>query len=151
VYCRSAGIPFTRRLRRPAVGSAPPVQMCVNLAARGLRSAPSAIWKHPFHFLERCAGNFLFEALRPGQERADFLAALRVKALSERSAPLGAGLVMFGYAACHFISHATGLFRLRGIQAIGHDIVLAPWRTPIGLTILLSGSSSICSEATARP
>jgi adenylate cyclase len=66
------------------------------------------------------------------------VAALRVKALSERGARLTAGLVMFGFVTCHFISHATGLFGLWGIQAIGHDIVLAPWRTPVGLTVLLS-------------
>ena len=66
------------------------------------------------------------------------MAALRVKAPSERDARLAAGLTMFSYVTCHFISHATGLFRLAGIQAIGHDIVLAPWRTPVGLTILLS-------------
>ena len=29
-----------------------------------------------------------------------------------------------------------GLFGLRGVQAIGHDIVLAPWRTPPGLALL---------------
>jgi hypothetical protein len=45
---------------------------------------------------------------------------------------------MFTYAVCHLISHATGLFLLAGIQGIGHDILLAPWRTPAGLWILLA-------------
>jgi adenylate cyclase len=44
---------------------------------------------------------------------------------------------MFAYVTCHFISHATGLFLLDAIQAIGHDILLAPWRTPFGLCLLL--------------
>jgi adenylate cyclase len=62
---------------------------------------------------------------------------LGVKFPTARSVRLTAGLVMFAYATCHFISHATGLFLLNGIQAIGHDIVLAPWRTPVGLSVLL--------------
>jgi adenylate cyclase len=45
---------------------------------------------------------------------------------------------MFSYVACHFVSHATGLLRLPGIQGIGRDIVLAPWRTPAGLALLLA-------------
>ena len=49
---------------------------------------------------------------------------------------LAAGLTMFIYAACHFLSHATGLFGLAAAQAVGHDIVLAPWRTPPGLAVL---------------
>jgi adenylate cyclase len=61
-----------------------------------------------------------------------------VKLPTERSVRLVAGLVMYAYAACHFISHATGLFLLDAIQAVGHDILLAPWRTPVGLTILLT-------------
>jgi len=74
--------------------------------------------------------------------------ALRVKAPSERDLRLGAGLVMFTYATCHFISHATGLFRLAGIEAIGHDIVLAPWRTPAGRS---SGpAAERCAPARAR-
>jgi hypothetical protein len=45
---------------------------------------------------------------------------------------------MFVYATCHLISHATGLFLLDSIERIGHDIILAPWRTPIGLSLLLA-------------
>ena len=66
------------------------------------------------------------------------MAALRVKPPFERSVRLAAGLVMFTYVTCHFASHATGLFRLGAIQAIGHDLILAPWRTPVGLVLLLS-------------
>src|SRR3954453_1576205 len=43
---------------------------------------------------------------------------------------------MFAYAACHFLSHAFGLFGLGALQAIGHDVVLAPWRSPPGLALL---------------
>jgi adenylate cyclase len=64
--------------------------------------------------------------------------ASRVKSPTERSVRLVAGLIMYAYAACHFISHATGLFLLDAIQAVGHDVLLAPWRTPVGLTILLA-------------
>jgi hypothetical protein len=78
------------------------------------------------------------------------VAALRVKAPSERDVRLAAGLTMFSYVTCHFISHATGLFRLAGIQAIGHDIVLAPWRTPVGLAILLSACGA-SNNGTVNP
>jgi adenylate cyclase len=61
-----------------------------------------------------------------------------VKLPTERSVRLVTGLIMYAYAACHFISHATGLFLLDAIQAVGHNILLAPWRTPVGLTILLT-------------
>ena len=64
--------------------------------------------------------------------------APRVKPPFERSVRLAAGLVMFAYVFCHFLSHATGLFRLGGLQAIGHDVILAPWRTPMGLALLAS-------------
>jgi adenylate cyclase len=62
---------------------------------------------------------------------------LRVKLPSERSIRLTAGLILFSYAICHLLSHATGLFLLGGIEAVGHDILLAPWRTPVGLWLLL--------------
>ncbi len=45
---------------------------------------------------------------------------------------------MFIYATCHLISHATGLFLLNAVERIGHDIILAPWRTPFGLSLLLA-------------
>ncbi len=56
----------------------------------------------------------------------------------ERSIRLTAGLVMFSFVICHFAAHATGLFLLAGIQGIGHDVLLAPWRTAIGLQLLLA-------------
>lgn len=64
-------------------------------------------------------------------------ALLEVKTPLERSVRLAAGLTMFTYAACHFLSHACGLFGLRAVQAIGHGVILAPWRTPVGLVLLL--------------
>ena len=66
------------------------------------------------------------------------MAVLPVKLPSERSIRLTAGLIMFTYATCHLISHATGLFLLDSIERIGHDIILAPWRTPFGLSLLLA-------------
>lgn len=66
------------------------------------------------------------------------VAALRIKLPSARSIRLTAGLIMFTYATCHLISHATGLFLLDAIERIGHDIILAPWRTPFGLSLLLA-------------
>jgi adenylate cyclase len=63
---------------------------------------------------------------------------LPIKLPSERSIRLTAGLIMFTYATCHLISHATGLFLLDSIERIGHDIILAPWRTPFGLSLLLA-------------
>ena len=66
------------------------------------------------------------------------VAALRIKLPSARSIRLTAGLIMFTYASCHLISHATGLFLLNAIERIGHDIILAPWRTPLGLSLLLA-------------
>ncbi len=66
------------------------------------------------------------------------LPAFQVKLPPERSVRLACGLILFGYATCHLLSHATGLFLLEGIQAIGHDILLAPWRTPVGLFTLLA-------------
>ena len=66
------------------------------------------------------------------------MAVLPIKLPSERSIRLTAGLIMFTYATCHLISHATGLFLLDSIERIGHDIILAPWRTPFGLSLLLA-------------
>ena len=56
---------------------------------------------------------------------------------TERSIRLAAGLILFSYATCHLASHAIGLFLLDALQAFGHDILLAPWRTPVGLVLLL--------------
>jgi adenylate cyclase len=61
----------------------------------------------------------------------------RIKLPPERSIRLAAGLILFAYAASHLISHATGIFLLGTLQSVGHDILLAPWRTPAGLGILL--------------
>ncbi|WP_342359219.1 adenylate/guanylate cyclase domain-containing protein [Terrarubrum flagellatum] len=62
---------------------------------------------------------------------------LGVNIAVERTLRLSTGLLLFAYAITHFISHATGLFFAAGIQAIGHDILLAPWRSKIGLSLLL--------------
>jgi adenylate cyclase len=62
---------------------------------------------------------------------------LRRRWPTERSIRLTAGLIMFTFATCHLVSHASGLFLLDAIQYVGHDILLAPWRTPFGLCLLL--------------
>ncbi len=46
----------------------------------------------------------------------------------ERNIRLATGLTLFAYAACHFASHATGLFRLPAMDAIGRNILLSPWQ-----------------------
>jgi adenylate cyclase len=66
------------------------------------------------------------------------MSSMRVKAPLERNLRLAAGLVMFGFVACHFLSHATGLLGLRLLQLLGHDFILAPWRSPPGLLLLLA-------------
>ena len=44
---------------------------------------------------------------------------------------------MFSYAACHFISHATGLLLLDNMELVGRNFILAPWRnTPMRLALL---------------
>jgi adenylate cyclase len=63
---------------------------------------------------------------------------VKVKLPPERSIRLAAGLILFAYAGTHLLSHATGLFLLDAIQAVGHDILLWPWRTPVGLSVLLA-------------
>ncbi len=63
---------------------------------------------------------------------------MKVKLPPERSIRLAAGLILFAYAGTHFASHASGVFLLGAIQAIGHDILMRPWRTPVGLTVLLA-------------
>ncbi len=52
----------------------------------------------------------------------------------ERNVRLATGLTLFAYAACHFASHATGLFGLRAMDAIGRGVLLAPWRSVVGHT-----------------
>ncbi len=63
---------------------------------------------------------------------------MKVKLPPERAVRLATGLVMFAYVTCHLISHATGVFLLDAMEAVGHDILLAPWRTPVGLVVLLA-------------
>ena len=56
----------------------------------------------------------------------------------ERNARLVTGLTLFAYAACHFASHATGLFRLQTMDAVGRNVLLAPWQTLAGRMALLA-------------
>ena len=57
----------------------------------------------------------------------------------ERKIRLATGLTLFAYAACHFASHATGLFRLGTMDAVGRNVLLAPWQGWTG-RIALFGS-----------
>ena len=54
----------------------------------------------------------------------------------ERNARLATGLTLFAYAACHFASHATGLFGLQAMDAVGRNILLAPWQGWAGRSAL---------------
>jgi adenylate cyclase len=63
---------------------------------------------------------------------------LKVKSPSERSIRLASGLFMFSFAACHFLSHATGLLLLDNMELIGRHVLLAPWRnTPMRAALLI--------------
>ncbi len=63
---------------------------------------------------------------------------MKVNSPSERSIRLACGLFMFSFAACHFLSHATGLLLLDNMERIGRRILLAPWRnTPMRLALLI--------------
>jgi adenylate cyclase len=54
----------------------------------------------------------------------------------ERKTRLITGLILFAYAASHFIGHATGMFGLATMEAVGRNIVLWPWQTFPGRTAL---------------
>ncbi len=62
---------------------------------------------------------------------------MKVGLPAERSVRLVTGLVLFAYAASHFLSHATGIFLLHGMEHWGRGILLAPWRTSAGRLVLL--------------
>jgi adenylate cyclase len=55
----------------------------------------------------------------------------------ERNIRLATGLILFAYAASHFLGHATGLFGLAVMDSIGRNVILAPWQTWVGRTALL--------------
>jgi adenylate cyclase len=55
----------------------------------------------------------------------------------ERKLRLTTGLILFAYAACHFLGHATGVFGVATMEAVGRGILLAPWRTMPGRGVLL--------------
>ncbi len=55
---------------------------------------------------------------------------------SERTLRLTTGLVLYAYAGCHFLSHATGLFHLETMESLGRGVFLAPWRTWVGQSLL---------------
>jgi adenylate cyclase len=46
------------------------------------------------------------------------------------------GLVLFAFATSHLISHATGLFGLDTLDAVGRRVILAPWRTVAGHAVV---------------
>jgi adenylate cyclase len=63
--------------------------------------------------------------------------AVKVNLPTERSVRLATGLIMFSYALCHFLSHATGVFLLDNMEAFGRGVLLVPWRTTPARCILL--------------
>ncbi|QGM47282.1 adenylate/guanylate cyclase domain-containing protein [Methylocystis heyeri] len=56
----------------------------------------------------------------------------------ERFTRLATGLLLMGFAGSHFLSHATGLFGLEGIERFGRGVIMAPWRTGPGRWLLLA-------------
>ena len=54
----------------------------------------------------------------------------------ERRIRLISGLALFAYAASHFLGHATGMFGLDAMEAIGREVILAPWRTTAARAVL---------------
>ncbi len=58
--------------------------------------------------------------------------------LLERRLRLASGLVLFAYATCHFLSHATGIFGLAVLDAVGRRIILAPWQNIVGHTTIFA-------------
>src|SRR5260370_110815 len=54
----------------------------------------------------------------------------------ERKIRLITGLTLFAYAASHFLGHATGLFGVAAMEAIGRNVILAPWQTPVARAAL---------------
>lgn len=58
--------------------------------------------------------------------------------LLERRARLASGLILFAYATCHFLSHATGVFGLAVLDAVGRRVILAPWQNIVGHTTIFA-------------
>src|SRR5215472_1249344 len=58
-----------------------------------------------------------------------------------RGVRLGTGLILFSFAATHFLNHACGLLRLDVMEAV-RLVLLWPWRTVIG-QFALYGSFAI--------
>jgi adenylate cyclase len=56
----------------------------------------------------------------------------------ERKLRLTTGLILFAYVASHFLGHATGMFGLATMEAVGRGIILAPWRVAPGRTLLFA-------------
>ena len=54
----------------------------------------------------------------------------------ERKLRITTGLILFAYAACHFLGHATGMFGVAAMESIGRGVILAPWRTLPGRSAL---------------
>jgi adenylate cyclase len=54
----------------------------------------------------------------------------------ERTVRIATGSILFAYAASHFLSHATGVGGLDTMERVGRGVILAPWRTYAGQTLL---------------
>lgn len=53
----------------------------------------------------------------------------------ERTVRLSTGLILFTFAASHFLNHACGIFRLDVMEAV-RGVLIWPWRTYPGQTLL---------------
>lgn len=60
---------------------------------------------------------------------------MRFQALLGRRLRLGTGLLLFGYATCHFANHAAGLVSLDAMDAASR-VLAAPWTTVLGQVLL---------------
>jgi adenylate cyclase len=70
--------------------------------------------------------------------RAEREAPRRRASRIERGTRLFTGLVLFSYAASHLLGHATGLFLLDTMDRVGRGVLLAPWRTLPGRSLLVA-------------
>jgi adenylate cyclase len=69
--------------------------------------------------------------------RAPVSATVKARRLPplERALRLTTGLILFSFAASHFLNHACGILRLPTMDAI-RVVLIWPWRTPVGQTLL---------------
>ena len=58
--------------------------------------------------------------------------------MTARDVRLASGLILLGYIASHFLSHATGLFGPAAMDGWGLGVILSVWRTPPGHVLIFT-------------